>query len=97
MKHVFAAVVVAAMMMPAAASAGHHYKKGAGYGKHASAHEWGAIVDKLTHHGFVQWDYIKLRGGKTWKVDDAVHHKGGTYDLYLERGSLKLIKKKQER
>lgn len=97
MKSLIAAAIVAAVALPAAANAGDRYHGHHHLSKHASAQEWREVVRKLHRNGFYKWDEIELeRRGTVWEIDDAVHRSGQRFDLWLARGSLRLIKKDRE-
>lgn len=96
MRLLIAAAAMAAIAFPTMASAEHrkhHHHRD----DHASAHEWHRLVHRLKHHGFVRWEEAELKGGRYWVIDDAVNHAGHQYDLKLDRHTLAVIKKRQER
>lgn len=51
-----------------------------------------AIELALKELGFVRWKEIELDDNR-WEIDDAVHSDGKEYDLELEPGSLKVLKR----
>lgn len=64
---------------------------GAAAGDAPSPGDRAAIESLLHSKGFVAWGKIERDGGK-WEIDDARHRDGYSYEIELERRTLRLIK-----
>ena len=60
--------------------------------------EEGRIAAVLRAEGYTKWDKIRIDDDNEQKVDvdDACHKGGQTYDLYLDRQSLKIVHRDHE-